>query len=140
MTNDKTETDEDIWQAFDRVLKDNPIEGLPQDLAENHDKYLYEKTMTDEKQTDCDGWAAYARGEFISITFALSERAVWGHVINGYPGAMPDNADYERLKAKWTADGYTVRPVCFVSPSDKELLDIVKTAADNLQHEPPKPR
>ena len=37
---------ENIWQAFKRILSEFPKDvfaELPTDLAENHDKYLYDK-------------------------------------------------------------------------------------------------
>jgi len=40
----QTEPEEDIWQAFERVLSQFPkgaLADLPKDLSTNHDHYLY---------------------------------------------------------------------------------------------------
>lgn len=39
-----TNAEEDIWQAFERVLSEFPedtLADLPKDLSSNHDRYLY---------------------------------------------------------------------------------------------------
>ena len=83
--------------------------------------------MTDEKQTDCDGWVAYGPdGEWLyTVTIKKSESSCWAALVN----LKLTHGDLEvarNVEKQLKKDGYSVRPVCFVSPSDKRYLDMRK--------------
>lgn len=78
-----------------------------------------------ENEVECDGWAVYDPQDNCLIDTIVDsccierERGAWFRLLG-------DNDHTENNMNDLKVQGYTVRPVCFVSPSDKRYLDMRK--------------
>lgn len=90
--------------------------------------------MTNDKtETECDGWVAYGPdGKPIPELFHATDMVMpWRFLSNTKSKAKAtwsgDEAYNLHHNTTWLVEnGYTVCPVCFVSPSDKRYLEMAR--------------